>query len=179
MKPTRYFISYLLIGSIIFLSSCSKSNKKFEYDLPVQTVSFAIDTTTSLGDKTLGSTTFSIDLQGTLVPNNVKINDIESIKLTSADFSMLKPDSMTFNKFANLYSYVSISGLLEKKISSINYVPSGQYVLKTKGEDADVFSVISSSVVTLRVSGFVTDTIATPDSVQATLRFRVYTKIPI
>lgn len=161
------------------MASCSKSAPKLEFDLPVTTVNFTIDTTSFIGDTTIGTGTFIQNLKNTLALYNVKFSDIESIKCSREDLTILSPDSQNFNKFVNLAGYISIMGAGETKIALQNNITPGSSLQKLGGQNTNVFNILSAPEVSFRVSGFITDSVTVTDSVQAKFFFHVYTKIPV
>ena len=155
------------------IGSCKKKSVELHFDMNVATIYFTVDTTSALGNISLATTTFNSNLQQILNNNSVSYSNVESIKLTGAEFTIVSPSGQSFNALDNLYAKLSAPGLTETRIAYLDTVPKGVSVINLNADAADLKSYLNQTSTTFRVGGTTNAPIVVRDSVHAVLTFRV------
>jgi hypothetical protein len=172
MKKQHFFLSLLVLGALV-TGSCKKQKVDLHFDMNVSTINFVVDTTSSTGNVSLASTSFTSNLNQTLSDNSINIKDVESIKLTGAEFTIESPAGANFNVIDKVYSYLSAPGLVETRIAYLDTVPQNVSYLSLHTDAADIKEYLNQPVVSFRVGGITNAPHTVRDSVHAVLTFRI------
>ena len=170
-----FFISCLI--STMLISSCEKAKIDVNFNVYGGNIYMTVDTITQTGNVELAATTFSTDLAQKLKENSATMDDIESITLSSAMFTMQNPGAQNFDIVEKAYAFMSASGLSETQVASIDPVPNGVTEISLSTGSANLKDYIKQSVVNIRLSGFTSGPNEQADSLKVNLKFVVKAKV--
>lgn len=178
MKPIKlYLIAFVVMAGALIISSCEKTKVDVEFKLDVANIYFNIDTTSLSGDISFATTTFNSELQKKLDENNANMDEVESIEISSASFTMINPGTQNFDPIDKVYAYLSASGLSEVRVAYRDPVPDGVTVFALDGDAGNYKEYLKQSVVTFRASGFTNAPNVERDSIQAKITFKIQAKV--
>jgi hypothetical protein len=171
-KLTNSFL-IALSGALLFLSSCDKAKVDIDFDLSMANIHLFIDTTSSVGAMSFASTNFTSDLEAKLNSHNASLNDIQSITLTGATFTMINPGGQNFDIVDQAYAFLSAPGLVETRIAYKDPVPNGVQQISLDADQADLKEYLKQPIVGFRSSGVTNAPNVQSDSVLVDLTFKV------
>lgn len=177
MKTSKISLLVPGIVSLFALSACDKAKVDVAFNLDVADIYMVVDTTSQFGNVDLAATTFQSDLDAKLKENNASIDDVKSIKLTSAQLSMVNPGLQNFDIVDRAYGLISAGSLAETQVAYIDPVPDGVTDLTLTVGDVNLKDYLAQSVVNFRVTGSTNAPNTEKDSLQAKLSFRIEAEV--
>ena len=177
MKKLTYAALLLAIGSGVMISSCKKPKVDVDFNMDVANIYFAIDSTSQTGQMNFAATTFKSDLQKKLDENNASMDDIQSIAINNATFTMINPNGQNFDIVEKANAYLSAGGLTETRIAYNEAIPNGLTSVDLKTASGDLKEYLKQSVVNFRADGFTSGPNVERDSIQVKLTFKILVSV--
>jgi hypothetical protein len=166
----------LICGVASFLlTSCDKAKVDVNFDLNIANIDFIVDTTSVTGDVELATTTFTSTLQAELESHDASLDDVQSIRVTGVQFEHLNPQN--FDIVDKAYAYAGVPGLPDQRIAYKDPITDGQTLLTMDVDQVDLKTYLAQPLITLKLTGHLSDPNLVVDSLRAHLTFSVQASV--
>jgi hypothetical protein len=142
----------LVVLAIIAVSFayCGKKGLEIQFNLPTQSLSFDVDTTSIVGSRQYIVTKTLSSLDSIAKANKTSIDKIKSIEPKSITISIVTPDTSTFNPMDTLIFTLSTPGKNNGvKVATFTNIPKGIDTYTFTPEKSDVFALFKEKEITL------------------------------
>lgn len=153
-KSPYHCLMAIVASAALFLTSCTEEGLEIDFPLEYGSIFLEIDSTNQVGTKTLDSIMIGSVLDSVLQKENVKKDQIKSIKLESADFQVMEPTTGNFNSLHSTEAFLSAPGMSETKIAYKDNVADGLSKIELDiNKDAELVDFMKAPSFTLRAIG--------------------------
>jgi hypothetical protein len=152
MKTSITILSMMVLSSFVFMGGCLEKLTVVNFDYTTEAV-FQTESYDAPGDYNFGETTLTSGLKEELSKNGTNIDNLDELKLRSAEVAIENPDQ-NFDNISKLELYISADGNPEVIIASSNPVPKGaNKVSLTVNSNENLMNYIKATTFSYRIAG--------------------------
>lgn len=176
LKSLNLCLIAIVASAALMLTACSDKDLEFDFDLDYADIILDIDSTNTIGTKTLDSILVASVLDSVLKKNNASMDQIKSIKLKKVEFTLLEPAGGNFNSLASCEAFLSAPGLDETKIAFKENIGDGINNVPLDVKDSELVEYMKASSFQLRAVG-TNDAPIPAMKIKAVIKYKVTAKL--
>lgn len=176
----KAIILSLFALAALFVTSCKKKEViKIETDIPSKlSISFSIPVDANPGYKEYNKQLVNSELESKLNEYKASLDDVQSIKVESVEWTLVDGSTMTFDAIDYVDSYFALEGGSESKIAFLSpVIHDGSKTIKLSSSGTDLKQFFSQKSFYVVSKGYNNASIDAPQPVKITINYKIRAKV--